>query len=55
MIQPFFHEQPNDPIRVKEKVTTTGGSVSDDGVKGFELSSLRQCEHRWRGYRRSCP
>lgn len=40
MIQPLLHEQPDDPIGVKQKVTAAGRSVSDDGIERFELRGL---------------
>lgn len=48
MIQTLFHEQPDDSIRVEEKVPATCLSVSDNRVEGFELSGLGESEDGWR-------
>ncbi|KAH3678790.1 hypothetical protein OGATHE_000059 [Ogataea polymorpha] len=40
LIETFFHQESDDSVRIKDEISSTGVSVSDDRVKTFQLVSL---------------
>ena len=44
MVQALLDQQPNDPIRVEQKVTPARVLVPDDRVQGLQLRCLSQRE-----------
>jgi hypothetical protein len=48
MIQSLLNQQSDNPIRIKQKVSSRGLLVPNDGIQGFQLSCLGKREHwRW--------
>lgn len=45
MVQPLFHQQSNNPIRVEDKVTPARLYVADNGEAGLELGSRGKADH----------
>lgn len=44
----FFNQQSNDPVRVKDEITSGGVLVPDDGEQSSELVRARECDRvRW--------
>lgn len=44
MVQPLLDQQPDNPIRVKQKVPAFRFFIADDGVQCFELGRLWEGE-----------